>query len=86
MSNAPSISSHPLKHDDVVALVGALEDSVIASILATRATYDDIEQALLLLGCDHGAAAKHLLTPAAEAVHDILAEEPSFATPDRSDR
>ena len=35
-----------LSHDDVTHLIGDVEESVIASILATGATYPEIEQAL----------------------------------------
>lgn len=57
-----------LSHDDVTHLIGDVEESVIASILATSATYLEVEQALKWL--DEGAELPRLnvhgLTPTAE--------------------
>lgn len=35
-----------LSHEDVAHLVGDLEDATVAAILATGATYQEVEQAL----------------------------------------
>ena len=72
-----------LKRDDVLALVGPLDDGTIAGIIATRTTCADIEQALRLLGCGNDDELEREFTPAAEAVHDMLAADPAFAAPER---
>jgi len=82
MSKPAETANRGLTHDEVVRLVGELDEGTIASIIATGATYADIEQALSLLGADGGVEAKQRLTPPAEAVHDILAQDPAFVAPD----
>jgi hypothetical protein len=68
-----------LSHDDVVHLVGDLEDNVIASILATGATYEEIEQAVKWLGASgEERLHAHSLTPTAELVYDILLSSGKF--------
>ena len=79
-------STDRLTHDEVVSLVGALDDSTIASIVSTGATYADIEQALEALGCEVAYDERQSLSPAAEAVHDILSSDPAFSPTDRSER
>jgi hypothetical protein len=76
----PGISS-----DEVVALVGRLDDGTIASILDTGATYAEIEQALAALSADE-VLQEEPLSAAAEAVYDILDGDPSFAPADPVDR
>lgn len=73
-------SAQHLSHDDVAHLVGDLDDSVIAAILATGADYSEIELALKWLGA--GAEEPRMdgqgLTPRAELVCDILLESGAF--------
>lgn len=75
----PQRSQH-LGREEVDHLVGHLEDATIAVILATGATYEEIEQALKWTG--GGAEDPHLnahgLTPTAELVCDILLSDPAF--------
>ncbi|HVY98819.1 MAG TPA: hypothetical protein VHA35_04920 [Dongiaceae bacterium] len=69
-----------LERKDVIQLVGDLEDSSIAAILATGATYAEIEQALKWVG--GGREEPHVdsegLTPTAEAVYDVLLADPAY--------
>jgi len=69
-----------LTHDDIVRLVGDLDDSVIAAILASGATYVEIEQALKWAGA--GVEDPQLkaigLTANAERVFNILMADPAF--------
>lgn len=76
-----------LTHDDVAHLVGDLEDSTIAAILATGATYVDIEQAVKWLGAgtEEPRPNAHGLTPTGELVCDILLQSGAFdANEDRN--
>jgi hypothetical protein len=75
-----------LSHDDVAHLVGDLEDSVVATILATGASYLDIEQAVKWLDAGfEGRLNGHGLTPKGELVCDILLTSGAFAD-DSDDR
>ena len=67
-----------LNRDDVAHLIGDLDDSVIAAILATGATYAEIEQALKWVGAgtEEPRLNAHGLTPTAELVCDILLSTP----------
>ena len=74
------LETQHLTHDDVVHLVGDLEDATIAAVLATGATYAEIEQALKWSG---GAREEPRLnaeglTPIAELVCDILLADPNY--------
>lgn len=73
-----------LSHDDVAHLVGDLDDSVIAAILATGASYEEIELALKWIGAgaEEPRLNAHGLTPTAELVCDILASTAEFAEED----
>jgi hypothetical protein len=69
MAKKPSdVRAAQLSHDDVARLVGDVDDTVIASILATGASYAEIEQALKWLGPDAEGPSldAHGLTPTAE--------------------
>ena len=70
-----------LSHDDVVHLVGDLDDATIAAILATGATYEEIERALKWAGAglDEPRLDSHGMTPTAEQVFDILLSDPAYA-------
>lgn len=69
-----------LEHKDVAHLVGDLDDATIAAILATGATYAEIEQALKWIG--GGREEPRLdsegLSPTAELVYDILLADPAY--------
>lgn len=69
-----------LTHDDVAHLVGDLDDSTIAAILATGATYTDIEQAVKWVGAgtEEPRLNSHGLTPMGELVCDILLTSGAF--------
>jgi hypothetical protein len=43
-------SASKLTRDDVISLVGELDDGTLADILEADATHADVEQALMLLG------------------------------------
>jgi hypothetical protein len=75
-----------LDHKDIAHLVGDLDDATIAAILATGATYAEIEQALKWLG--GGREEPRLnsegLSPTAERVYEILLSDPTYdESPDR---
>lgn len=74
-----------LTHEDVAHLVGDLEDATIAAILATGATYQEIEQALKWAGAgpDEPVLNAHGMTPTAEFVFDILLSDPAYAEEER---
>ncbi|WP_303978789.1 hypothetical protein [Dongia mobilis] len=73
-----------LTHDDVTRLVGDLDDSVIAAILATGANYTEIEQALKWIdaGLEEPRLNAQGLTPIAELVCDILLSTTEFSSED----
>jgi hypothetical protein len=82
MKPTPETQPRPqhLEARDVAHLVGDLEDATIAAILATGATYAEIEQALKWLG--GGREEPRLnsegLNPTAEIVYDILLADPAY--------
>jgi hypothetical protein len=69
-----------LERKDVAHLVGDLDDGTIAAVLATGATYAEIEQALKWIG--GGREEPRLnsegLTPIAEMVCEILLSDPAY--------
>jgi hypothetical protein len=67
-------------HDEIVSLVGDLEDAVIAAIAKTGASYAEIEQAARQAGAeaDEPRPDAHGLSLRAEAVYDILVADPNF--------
>jgi hypothetical protein len=69
-----------LSHDDVVHLIGDLDDSTVSTILASGASYVDIEQAVKWLesGFDEARLNSHRLTPKGEMVCDILLTSGTF--------
>lgn len=71
--------THPT-HDEIVALVGDLDDAVIAAIFATGASYAEIEQAARWAGAEKEEPRpnSHGLSPVAEQVYDILVADPGF--------
>jgi hypothetical protein len=74
-----------LTHEDVAHLVGDLDDATIAAVLATGATYEEIEQALRWAGAgpDEPRLNAHGMTPTAELVFDILLRDPAYAEEER---
>ncbi len=73
-----------LSRDDIVHLVGDLEDATIAAVLATGATYREIEQALKWAGArpDEPRLDSEGMTPRAEQVFDIILSDPTYAEED----
>lgn len=65
---------------DVVLLVGDVEDSLVTAILATGASYAEIEEAAKWAEGNAETLGKtgRTLSPAAEAVYDILVADPTF--------
>ena len=80
MSTDKSAGAQRLSHDDVAHLVGDLEDATIAAILATGASYADVEQAIewLEAGSEGPRPNSHGLTPQGEIVYDILLTSGAF--------
>jgi len=77
-------SDPALSRDDVIHLVGDVDDVVVTAILATGATYGEIEEARKWAAGDAADLAKQgrTLSPAAEAVYDILAADPGLLDPE----
>lgn len=72
--------SPPLKHDDIVHLVGDIDDETIAGILMTEATYADLEIAYAcIMGGDREEGELGPLSGAAAKIYDILQDDPAFA-------
>ncbi|HTY65638.1 MAG TPA: hypothetical protein VMH36_03240 [Alphaproteobacteria bacterium] len=86
----PVKSSRPLSvskptHDDIIHLVGDVEDATVMAIEATRATYVEVEEAVKWATGDAeqlGKAGRPLSGPA-EAVYNVLLTDPAFAPPGR---
>ena len=74
-------STLPPTHAEVIHLVGDLDDGVIASILATKASYVEIEEAVKWATGDAELLDKQAraMSPAVEAVYDILMADPAYA-------
>ena len=70
-----------LTREDVAHLVGDMEDATIAAILATGATYQEIEQALNWAGAgpEEPRLNAHGMTPTADEVFDIIISDPAYA-------
>ena len=68
-------------HADVTHLIGDVDEAVVTAILATQASYQEIADAAKWAEGDAEQLGKsgHVLSPAAEAVYDILASDPTFA-------
>lgn len=83
MTSTPEAHPRPqhLERKDVAHLVGDLDDATIAAILATGATYAEIEQALKWIGGGREEPRLNAegLTPTAEMVCDILLSDPAFS-------
>lgn len=75
----PSQANH-LTRDDVVRVVGDVEDATIAALLATGASYLELEQAVMWANGDgdHLGKAGHPLTGKAAQAYDILLSDPAF--------
>ncbi len=69
---------------DVTSLAGDLDDATVAAVIATKATYVEIEEAVKWASGDAEQLGKsgRDLSPAAEAVYDILMADPTFEPPD----
>ena len=80
----PSSAAKPA-HDDIIHLVGDVEDATIVAIEATRASHAEIGEAVKWATGDAeqlGKAGRALSGPA-EAVYNILLSDPAFAPLDR---
>lgn len=76
----PDRSSTPPTREEIVQLVGDLDDAAAAAILATGASFAEVEEAARrATGEVDTAAEAHPLSPRAEAVYDILQSIPAFA-------
>ena len=66
--------------DEIISLVGDLDDAVIAAIFATGASYAEIEQAARWAGTEmeESKPNAHGLSAIAEQVYDILVADPNF--------
>jgi hypothetical protein len=82
MMPTQSDRTFPPSHADVVALVGDLDDAVVAAIIGTGASYVEIEEAAKWATGDAEQLGKsgHGLRGAAAAVYDILMADPAYET------
>ena len=72
--------SPTLTREEIIELAGDIDDGVIASILATGASFSEVEEAARrATGEANTAAEAHPLSPRAEAVYDILSSTSAFA-------
>lgn len=71
--------------DDIIRLVGDVDDATVMAIEATRATYVEIEKAVKWASgnAEQLGKAGRQLSAHAEAVYNILLTHPSFAPPER---
>ncbi len=73
-------TSVPLTHEDVVRLLGDVSDETVAAILATDATYADLEMAYAcVMGDDRQEGQLGPLAGTTARIYDILQEDPAFA-------
>jgi hypothetical protein len=77
--------SPALTREDVIHLLGELDDAVLAAILRTGATYAELEEAQIRALGDAADLGKegHEPSPAAEAVYEILMRDPTFLEMER---
>lgn len=73
--------SQPPSYADVVHLVGDVDDTVITAILETRASYGEIEEAVMWATGDAEQLGKtrHEMDAATARVYDILMADPAYA-------
>lgn len=73
--------SHPLTHEDVVDVVGHLEDDKVAAVIATGATLEELVEAYAWASDETDALAdqEKSLTGAVAAVYDILVSGEEWA-------
>ncbi len=85
MSRQTAIPNPPVTHSDVIHLAGDIDEAAVSAILATKASYVEIEEAVKWAGGDAEQLGKagRTLSSAAEAVYDILTADPTFTPPDR---
>jgi hypothetical protein len=78
--SAPAPQRARPSHDEIISLVGDLDDAVIAAILDTGASYAEIEQAARWAGAglEEPKPNAHGLSLLAEKVYDILIADPNF--------
>jgi hypothetical protein len=78
-------ASPALTRENLAHLVGNLNDAVMMAILRTGATYQDIEEAVEWTAGDAEALRRERrrLSPAAEAVYEILMSDPGFLSSER---
>ncbi|HYL48750.1 MAG TPA: hypothetical protein VET84_05240 [Stellaceae bacterium] len=69
-----------ITRDEVIHLVGDLDDSVIVAILRTGASYVEVENAVRWATDDTAdiGKQKHESNPRTEAVYDLLMGDPNF--------
>lgn len=73
----------PLTHEDVVHLLRDVSDETAAEILATGATYADLEIAYAcIVGDDREEGQLGPLAGCAAQIFDILQDDPAFAPPE----
>ncbi|GEM_PF-2312503 len=76
----PAHAPKTLSRDDLVHLVGDLDDTALSAILETGASYVEVEEAVkaVIGNAEDLARLRRALSARAEAVYDILMTEPAF--------
>lgn len=71
------MNAKPITHDDVVRLFGGLEDHTVAEILATGASYEELEEAAAWLAQEDDVMGEmeRPLTGAAGRVYELVSRE-----------
>jgi hypothetical protein len=79
----PTASSAPAR-EQILELVGDIDDATVMAILKTGASSVEIEEAARWAAGEAVAAVeRHPLSAAASAVYDILITDPTFNPPNR---
>ena len=71
--------------DEIVGLLGDVEDALVAAVQARGASLEDIAEAVRWATGDAEQLGKdkRQMSPAAEAIYDLLMSDPSFASAER---
>ena len=74
--------------DDIVRLAGDLDDETVAEVMATGATFADVEQAVMwaIGNAETLAKSGHALSGLSAVVYDILISDPAFVPLDERER
>ncbi len=77
---------HPLTHDDVIGVVGELDDDLVAAIIATGADLEELTEAFVWASdeADSLIAADKPRSGRVEQLYEILMRDEEWPEPGRS--